>query len=563
MKLIKIIPVLAMMFVMLTVGCNDENENIDDSSVPNITSTMPGDNDTKVAHDTNIAATFSEEMDPSSINASTFMVKHGDTDISGDVEYSGLEATFTPTLAFGAGSEFTATITSAAKSINEVNLEADYEWNFTTEGAPSIVSTMPANNDIDIARNVNLVVTFSEEMNPSSINASTFMVKQGDTDISGEIEYSGLEATFTPSVALEAASEFNVTITTDAQNLSEVNIEADYKWNFTTEVVPTVLSTIPTNNDIGVARNTNIVVTFSEEMDPSTINSTTFMVKQGDSDISGDVEYSGVVATFTPSVVFNAASEFTATITTDAKSQKGVNFEEAYEMIFTTSGSETGVDGVNLGSAGNYVILAKTAINNGGTSEVTGDLGLSPAATSYITGLALTDFTGYATSSQVTGQVFAADMADPTPINLTTAVENMNTAYNDAAGRSEIDFLELGTGNIGGKTLSPGVYKWTNTVSIPTDVTLSGSSTDVWIFQIAENLTMSSATRINLTGGANPNNIFWQVAGEVTVGTTSHFEGIILSKTGITFQTGASINGRALAQTAVVLDDNAVTQPAK
>jgi len=563
MKLIKIIPVLAMMFVMLMVGCNDENENIDDISIPNVSSTMPGDNDTKVAHDTNIVATFSEEMEPSSINVSTFMIKQGDTDISGGVEYSGLEATFTPSVAFAAGSEFTATITSAAKSSNEVNLEADYVWNFTTEGAPSIESTMPVNNDIDIARNINIVVTFTEEMNPSTINASTFIVKQGDTNISGDVEYSGLEATFTPSLALEAGSEFMATITTDAKSISNVNIEAAYEWNFTTEVVPTVLSSIPANNDIDVARNTILAITFSEEMDPSTINSTTFIVKKGNIDITGNVEYSGVVATFTPSVVFNAASEYTATITTGAKSQKGVNLEETYEIIFTTSGSETGIDGVNLGSAGNYVILAKTAINNGGTSAVTGDLGLSPAATSYITGLALTDFTGYATSAQVTGQVFAADMADPTPMNLTTAVENMITAYNDAAGRSEIDFLELGTGNIGGKTLSPGVYKWTNTVSIPTDVTLSGSSTDVWIFQIAENLTMSSATRINLTGGANPNNIFWQVAGEVTIGTTSHFEGIILSKTGITFQTSASITGRALAQTAVILDGNAVTQPAE
>lgn len=235
--------------------------------------------------------------------------------------------------------------------------------------------------------------------------------------------------------------------------------------------------------------------------------------------------------------------------------------KENYEWSFTTSGSESTISGIDLGASGNYVILSKTAINNSGTSSITGDLGLSPAATSYITGLALTDFTGYATSAQVTGEVFASDMADPTPINLTTAVENMITAYNNAAGRSETDFLELGAGNIGGLTLTTGVYKWTNTVTIPTNVTISGSSTDVWIFQIAQDLTMSSATNIILTGGAQAKNIYWQVAGQATLGTTSHFEGIILSMTGITFQTGASINGRALAQTAVVLDANAVVQP--
>jgi hypothetical protein len=329
----------------------------------------------------------------------------------------------------------------------------------------------------------------------------------------------------------------------------------------TGDIVPTVESTIPENNDNNVIRNQKVIITFSEAMDPSTINNTTFTVEQGTANISGDVVYSGLEATFTPTVPFNAATEFTATVNTDAKSQNGINLEENYEWKFTTSGSESSIVGIDLGSSGNYVILSKTAINNSGTSAITGDLGLSPAATTFITGLSLTDFTGYATSAQVTGQVFAADMADPTPINLTTAVENMITAYNNAAGRSETDFLELGAGNIGGKTLTSGVYKWTNTVTIPTDVTISGSSTDVWIFQIAENLTMSSATSIILTGGAQAKNIYWQVAGQATLGTTSHFEGIILSMTGITFQTGASINGRALAQTAVVLDGNAVVQP--
>jgi hypothetical protein len=188
-------------------------------------------------------------------------------------------------------------------------------------------------------------------------------------------------------------------------------------------------------------------------------------------------------------------------------------------------------------------------------------LGLSPAATSYITGLALTNATGYATSDQVTGQILAADMADPTPINLTTAVENMITAYNDAAGRPTPSFIELENGNIGGQTLKPGLYKWTSTVTIPNDVTLSGGADAVWIFQISGDLNMSSAANVILTGGAQAENIFWQVAGEATFGANAHFEGIILSMTGITFQTGASFNGRALAQTAVTLDGNTIVEP--
>lgn len=152
-------------------------------------------------------------------------------------------------------------------------------------------------------------------------------------------------------------------------------------------------------------------------------------------------------------------------------------------------------------------------------------------------------------------------MADPTPINLTTAVNNMITAYNDAAGRPTPDFSELGNGNIGGLTLIPGLYKWTTTVSLPSDVTISGGANDVWIFQISGDLSVSSAVNVTLLGGAQAKNIFWQVAGQATFSTTSHFEGIILSMTGITFQTGASINGRALAQTAVILDSNEITKP--
>jgi hypothetical protein len=152
-------------------------------------------------------------------------------------------------------------------------------------------------------------------------------------------------------------------------------------------------------------------------------------------------------------------------------------------------------------------------------------------------------------------------MATPTDVELTTAVANMITAYNDAAGRPSPDFSELGTGNIGGQTLAPGLYKWTTSVTMPSDVTISGGPNAVWIFQISGDLGMAPAVRINLTGGAQAKNIFWQVAGEATLGTTTHFEGVILSMTAITFQTGASLSGRALAQTAVVLDGNAITKP--
>jgi hypothetical protein len=217
----------------------------------------------------------------------------------------------------------------------------------------------------------------------------------------------------------------------------------------------------------------------------------------------------------------------------------------------------TSLQSVKLGVAGNFVILSKTGITDVYKSSITGDIGTSP-----ITGAAL-----LVSCAEVSGTIYTVDAAGPLPCRitsasmLTTAISNMQTAYTDAAGRSNPNFLNLGAGNIGGKTLTPGLYKFTSSVVIPTDVTISGGPNDVWIFQVAGTLNMSSAVNITLTGGAQANNIFWQVSGAVTFGTTSHFEGNILGKTGINLQTGASINGRMLAQTAVTLQKNTVNKP--
>ncbi len=217
---------------------------------------------------------------------------------------------------------------------------------------------------------------------------------------------------------------------------------------------------------------------------------------------------------------------------------------------------------VVLGRAGDFVILAKSGISTVPTSAVTGNIGVSPIDSTAITGfgLILDASTQFSTSPQVVGKVYAASYGDPTPANLTTAVSDMETAYTDAAGRTLPDYTELGAGNIGGMTLASGLYKWSTGVTIPTDVSLSGGPNDVWIFQIAGNLTLASAKAVLLSGGAQATNIFWQVAGGVGValGTTSHFEGILLVQKAITLQTGASINGKLLAQTAVTLDANII-----
>lgn len=224
-------------------------------------------------------------------------------------------------------------------------------------------------------------------------------------------------------------------------------------------------------------------------------------------------------------------------------------------------GLGVGPSPVNLGMAGNFAILAQSAISTVPTSSITGNLGVSPAAASFITGFSLSaPPTTFSTSPQVTGQIFASDYNPPTPANMTTSIANMGTAYTDAAGRSP-DQTELGAGAIGGMNLPPGTYKWSTGLLISTNLYLSGGPNDVWIFQIAGSFTMASGVRIILLGGALPKNIFWQSFGAVEMGTTSHFEGIMLSQTSIVLRTGATANGRLLAQTAVTLDQNVIVQP--
>jgi hypothetical protein len=216
----------------------------------------------------------------------------------------------------------------------------------------------------------------------------------------------------------------------------------------------------------------------------------------------------------------------------------------------------------DMGSCGNYVVMAETGISNVTGSSILGNIAVSPAAATYITGFALVaDSTNqFSTSSSVTGKVYAADYAPPTPASLTSAIGNMEHAYSDAAGRSNPDFTELGSGSIGSLTLTPGLYKWNSSVFASSDVTISGNANDVWIFQITGDLSLNSNKQITLSGGALAKNIFWQVAGQVIVGNGAHFEGIILSKTAVTFQTLSSMNGRVYSQTNVAFDNNSITQ---
>jgi len=225
------------------------------------------------------------------------------------------------------------------------------------------------------------------------------------------------------------------------------------------------------------------------------------------------------------------------------------------------SGSTIAASGpspINLRSAGSFAVLSQSGITDVYRSAIVGDVGTSP-----ITGAAL-----LLECDEVTGNIYTVDATGPLPCytiapsSLSVAINDMGFAYVNAAGRTSPDFTELGAGEIGGLTLSPGLYKWSSGLNISTDVTFSGGPDDVWIMQISGELTQASAVKVTLAGGALAKNIIWQVADSVTIGSYAHFEGVILSKTLIAVNTGASVNGRLLAQKAVTLQKSNITEPA-
>ncbi|MFA7417263.1 MAG: ice-binding family protein, partial [Acholeplasma sp.] len=215
---------------------------------------------------------------------------------------------------------------------------------------------------------------------------------------------------------------------------------------------------------------------------------------------------------------------------------------------------------VELLTAGHFTIIAKTGISTTSSSLIVGNIGVSPAAATYITGfsLALDGSTNYAISNQVVGLVYAADYSDPTPAYLTQAISDMEAAYTDAASRAP-NFTELHAGDLSGQTLVGGVYKYGTDVVIYSDLILSGSAEDVWIFQISGNLTQAVSVNIILEGGALAENVFWQVAGNVAIETSAHFVGTILAMTEISLGTNASVSGKLMSHTAVTLDANIVS----
>ena len=586
MKTKNLLLTFAILFIALISGCAEDDFIAPEGICPVVQSTTPVNGALAVPFRQLISATFNEEMDAATINQSTFIITKADgSTITGTVTYSGTTATFTPSSPLTPNTTYSARIKTGVKDVMGNALQADYVWTFSTGMliVPMVSTTDPLNNAVNITLNKTITATFSVPMNPLTLNSSTFTVKQGTNTVAGVITYSGSTVSFTPTNLLTANTVYTVTITTGAESTLDTPLAANYVWNFTTAVAPTVTSTDPLNNATGVNLNKTVTATFSVPMNPLTINTTTFTLKQGTTVIPGVVTYTGGnTASFNPVNSLDPGLTYTATITTGAKNTVGIPLANNYVWNFTTVNSATPAPIVTSGLffgvfGGNAGIT-----NQGLLSVVDGTIGTT-AASSLVTGF--TDGTSgdvYTVTPLNNGVVTDGIFTDaPAPGNTTkaaTALAGLNAArdlYNSISPASMPGGVaNPGAGELGGLTLAPGIYTASSSFTITNgNLTLNanGDPNAKWYFQASSTLTVgdsmpSSVTFLN--GVGNPNNVYWYVgtAAVINYAGGGVMVGNIIANSGVTLSSPANstnpfltvLNGRAISLVASVTMVNTV-----
>jgi hypothetical protein len=313
---------------------------------PTVLSAIPAPNATGVLLTQAISATFSKAMNCATIYspATTFSVTGpGTTAVAGTVSCTGSGAIFTPTSLLATNTLYTATITTGALDAQGVPMANSYSWTFTTvpaAAAPTVISTAPTPSGVTgVAASQVVSATFSQVMNPSTIIGTTFTLTSGGTAVAGTVAGTSAAATFTPIAPLAANTTFTATLTSGVQSAAGIALASPYVWTFTTDTLPTVLSTVPSANATGVLLNQAISATFSKAMNCASLYSpaTTFKVTgPGTTAVAGTVSCTGNGAIFTPSSLLATNTLYTATITTGATSAQGYPLATNYVWSFLT-----------------------------------------------------------------------------------------------------------------------------------------------------------------------------------------------------------------------------------
>jgi hypothetical protein len=572
-----------------------------------VTSVTPANATPGVALNWKVIATFSEPMDGASIVAPGTFTVTGPfvTPVVGTVVYDDPSRTaiFTPTGYFASNTTYNVMISTAARNLAGVPLANAFVWNFSTAvtldtTAPLVSFTAPAAGDAAVAINRKIVATFNEAMDPASVTAANVVVTGPAGIVPGTVSYAAgsYAATFTPAVSLASSATYTVAITgvTGVKDLAGNPMAANFGWSFTTAAAPDtaaprVSSANPFDVAVGVPVNKVVNVTFSEAMDPLTITTATFTLRNGPTPVPGTVAYDALnnIAIFTPLSLLAPGVTYTAQITTGATDLAG-NAAAAGAIpnpwSFTTVAAPGPAIVIDLKLATPFAVVAAAGMTNTATLPVTtinGNIALTPLGTCN----AVTWPGCGGTIPIVNGTVLVG--SDPAAIAVRA---DLLAAYNGitVAGLPGATVLGCGTigsagaagtgiGCAGNSTLPPGVYVSATGSSIGVTGALTldgqGDANAQFIFQMpASTLTTAAGapgapgSEIRLINGARASNVWWQVGSSATIGTYSRFQGNVLADTSITMGSGSTSCGRMLAGAvtatgAITFDANVVSVP--
>ena len=572
-----------------------------------VTSVTPANATPAVALNWKVLATFSEPMDGASIVAPGTLTVTGPfvTPVIGTVSYDGPSKTaiFTPTGNFTSNTTYNVLISTAAKNLSGVPLATPFAWNFSTAvtldtTAPLVSFTAPANGDTGVAINRKIIATFNEAMDPLTIIGANVSVTGPGGAVPGAVTYAAgsYSATFTPTGSLASSTTYTVTIkgATGVIDLALNPMAADFTWSFTTATAPdtaspAVNSTNPSHLAVNVPLNKVINATFSEAMDPLTINTANFTLMSGATPVPGTVAYDVLnnIAIFTPVSLLTPGTTYTALITTGAADLAGNALAAGVipnPWSFTTAAAPGPAILIDLKLATPFAIVAAAGMTNTPAAPVTtinGNIALTPLGTCN----AITWPGCGGTSPIVNGTVLVG--SDPTAVAVRA---DLLAAYNSITPAGLPGATVLGCGTIGSNgaagtgvgcagnpVIPPGVYisLTGSSIGITGVLTLDGQgdANSQFIFQMpASTLTTAAGapgapgSEIRLINGAKASNVWWQVGSSATIGTYALFQGNVLANTSITMGTGSTSCGRMMAGAvtatgAITFDANVVSVP--
>ena len=523
----KLLTTFLIILVVLFAGCKKDDYVEKIGVCFRVIATDPIDAARSVPYDKIVTATFSSKADPATIDETTFTLQQGTTAITGSVSYTDSTATFTPDVALLPLTVYTGTINYLAKSSWGNQMSANHVWTFTTMPEVSIVSSPLLGGTVTgggaYAEGATVTVTATPLAGYVFVNWTE----------------NGTFVSFSPSLKANRANAPSEVSAISSYQFTMAAANRTLTANFSLKAVYT-LSVTALHGSIEKYPNQS---TFEDgtSVELTAIPSSGYAFDSWSGDASGSAN--------PMDVTMNSNKDTTANFTS------------------LTGGTGTGPGMIDLGGAALYTVLSKTGISTTGVTSIQGNIGVSPNAAVGLTGFGLimdasNVFSKSNPSSLVSGKVYASNYAAPTPANISKAVSDMETAFTTANGKTTSVITELGAGDITGMTLAPGLYKWgTGLLISASGVTLSGTANDTWVFQIGQGMTVADGAHIILAGGAKAKNIYWITASDAVIGSTVHFNGNILSQTLISVNTGSTVTGRLLGQTAVTFNAATVILP--